>query len=46
LNRGALLPMDGNGTSLRCETVQRGSVALTVTADNENFFPDVLFEGI
>jgi hypothetical protein len=42
----ALLPMHGNGASLRGDTVQCGSVALTVASDDKYLLTDFLFERI
>lgn len=43
---GALLPMQGNGAFLGVEAMQCSSVALTVTPNDKNFLPDILFERI
>lgn len=42
----ALLPRHSNGASLDGEIIQRGSVPLPVTPDNEDFMANILFEGI
>lgn len=41
---GALLPMQGNGAIFGVEAIQCSSVALTVTPNDKNFLPDVLFK--
>jgi hypothetical protein len=43
---GALLPMHGNNAILGGETIERGSVALTVAPNDEYFLAYILFERI